>query len=145
MYEMNSFVCFLGESLARQKRFEITWPLGSQFLKLIRQLSGICQLCQWRNCHYNFKIWDFFTSHYRSETIPAVKKTDDSWIKLQSFKIPAAKGHLISKANYQAVVSPKKQTKGVWLYYITTLQVKKSKLVCSFFWRIYGLTFCFWN
>ena len=43
------------------------------------------------------------------------------------------KGQLILKANFQAVVTPKKRTNGVWLYYITTFQVKKRKFVRSFF------------
>ena len=49
---------------------------------------------------------------------------------IASFYGSLLKGHLISKANCQAVVSPKKRTKGVSLYYVITLQVKKSKFVC---------------
>ena len=49
------------------------------------------------------------------------------------------------KANCQAIVSPKKWTKGVWLYYVTTLQIKKKQIRSFVFWRIYGLTICFRN
>ena len=41
------------------------------------------------------------------------------------------KGHLISKANCQAVVSPKKQTKGIWLYYV--VKSKKANSFVRFF------------
>ena len=51
---------------------------------------------------------------------------------------------LISKANCQAVDSPnKKGTNGVWLYYVTTLQVKKSKFVRSFFGESTAWQFAF--
>ena len=44
----------------------------------------------------------------------------------------SSKGQLILKANCQAVDSPKKWTNGIWLYYVTTLQVKKANLFVRF-------------
>ena len=55
------------------------------------------------------------------------------------------KGHLISKANFQAVDSPKKRTDEFLFYDLKSCYVVKSNPVRSFFWRIYGLEICFQN
>ena len=53
-----------------------------------------------------------------------------------------SKGQLISKAKYQAVDSPKKRTNELAFFDFKSCYVVKSNAVCSFFWRICGLTFC---
>ena len=58
----------------------------------------------------------------------------------------ASKGQIISKAKCQATDSPKEQTNEFVLFFgLKSCYVEKSNAVRSFFWRIYGLTFCFWN
>ena len=57
--------------------------------------------------------------------------------------VALSKGQLILKANFQAVDSPKKQTNGVWLYYVTTLQVKKGNSSVHFFGESMAWKFAF--
>ena len=56
-----------------------------------------------------------------------------------------AKGQLISKANFQAVDSPKKRMDEFPFFDLKSCYVVKSNAVRSFFWRIYGLEICFRN
>ena len=55
------------------------------------------------------------------------------------------KGQLISKANCQAVDSPKKRNKQICFFDLKSCYVVKSNAICAFFWRIYGLTIRFRN
>ena len=56
-----------------------------------------------------------------------------------------SKGQLISKAKCQAVDSPKKRMNEFAFFDLKSCYVVKSNAVRSFFWIIYGLTFCFRN
>ena len=50
-----------------------------------------------------------------------------------------SKGQLISKANCQVVDSPKNRTDGSGFFAVKSSYVAKSKAVCSFFGRIFGM------
>ena len=52
------------------------------------------------------------------------------------------RGQLISKANCQAIDSPKKQTNEFAFFDLKSSYVVKSNAVRSFFSRIYGALFC---
>ena len=56
-----------------------------------------------------------------------------------------SKGQLISKAKFQAIDSPKKQTNEFAFFDLKSCYVVKSNALSSFFWRNYNLKICFRN